>query len=396
MSNPLTSVSPFNGSAPGWTVSPPERYPGNGILVGNAGKNYHFNPLCEGTIDGSNPGYGYQKIGSGTFSVDSGQSPPYGTKCIKMVTAGAGSQEGVRIYSDKMGALTGAAEPIAAAVYVKGDGVLNVQTTVVYTDSSFQTVTTPIVPSGDWVRYFPPIYTLNPAKTLSQSHTDIRRQGTQAGTFYVACPQIERSPASTEFMAGSLGAGLSWDASANASPSTRAASAASRSPSGILIPSAGAIAFRATPTIETGVEEIWGEVGAKGSGTDHVRWGRDSSKHPFVEWSANDASYQRLTGSEALNALTAYDLYLGHSATTISLAVDAGTLQTGTRDAVSGSWGAGNIKLQATAGGVIYQPFATFSRTLSAKEIATLNSKTNWTRSTLSAGGMSTFQLRPY
>lgn len=213
---------------------------------------------------------------------------------------------------------------------------------------------------------------------------------------YVVALQIEIGARSTSEVAGSFGAGYSSSGALHASSSARAASSASISPTGILDPASGAIAFRVTPTIETGVEEIWGECGVKGAGTDHLRWGRDASKHPFVEWSSNDAAYQRLTASETLNALTAYDLYLGHSATTISLAVDAGTLQTGTRDAVSASWGAGNLTLEASAGGVIYQPFATFDRTLTAKEIATLNGKNNWTMKVLAGNPYTNFQLRPY
>lgn len=192
------------------------------------------------------------------------------------------------------------------------------------------------------------------------------------------------------------GNGYDWSGTAHASTSTRAASSASISPSGILAPGSGAVAFRVTPTIETGVEEIWGECGTKGAGTDHIQWGRDSTKHPFVEWSSNDAAYQRLTGSETLSAGTAYDVYFGWNGTAIELAVDAGTLQTGTRAAVSGDFSTGDLTLEASAGGVIYQPFATFSRTLTAKEIATLNGKNNWTMKVLAGNPYRNFQLRPY
>jgi hypothetical protein len=129
--------------------------------------------------------------------------------------------------------------------------------------------------------------------------------------------------------------------------SIRAASSAAISPSGILSPSSGAIAFRVTPTIETGLEEIWGECGVKGSGTDHVQWGRDASTHPFVEWSANNAAYQRLTGTETLAAGTECLFYTDWDGTAIRLSIDNGTIQTDTRDAVSDSWGAGDLVLKA-------------------------------------------------
>ena len=115
-----------------------------------------------------------------------------------------------------------------------------------------------------------------------------------------------------------------------------------------------------------------------------------------MEWSSNDAAYQRLTGSETLSAGTAYDLYFGWNGTAIELAVDAGTLQTDTRDAVEGDFSTGDLTLEASAGGVIYQPFATFNRTLTAKEIATLNGKNNWTMNVLTGNPYINFQLRPY
>lgn len=206
---------------------------------------------------------------------------------------------------------------------------------------------------------------------------------------YFAAVQCEKKSYVTSFALTTFGSGYS-------ATNVRAASSASISPSGILAPDSGALAFRITPTIETGLEEIWGECGVKGAGTDHLRWGRDASTHPFVEWSANDAAYQRLTGTETLSAGTAYDLYLGHTGTVTSLAVDAGTLQTGTRAAVSGDFSTGDLTLEASAGGVIYQPFATFNRTLTAKEIATLNGKNNWTMKVLAGNPYRNFQLRPY
>ena len=214
-------------------------------------------------------------------------------------------------------------------------------------------------------------------------------------------PQYELLPYATSLIpladgSGAPLAGYAFTSTAHNSPSNRHASSAAIDPTGILAPGSGALAFRITPTIETGLEEIWGECGVKGAGTDHLRWGRDASKHPFCEWSSNDAAYQRLTASETLTAGTAYDVYLGHTGTVTSLAVDAGTLQTGTRAAVSGDFSTGDLTLEASAGGVIYQLFATFSRTLTAKEIATLNGKNNWTMNVLAGNPYINFQLRPY
>jgi len=170
----------------------------------------------------------------------------------------------------------------------------------------------------------------------------------------------------TSPVAGSLGLGYGWTNAAHGSfsYSTRAASSASVPTAGIISPNSGSLAFRATPTIETGLEEIWGECGVKAASTDHVRWGRDATKHPFVEWSSNDAAYQRLTATETIDAGVETFLYLGHDGTDTSLQVGAGTLQTGTRAVVSDSFGAGPIKLQASAGGNVVGPLATYDRFL--------------------------------
>lgn len=164
---------------------------------------------------------------------------------------------------------------------------------------------------------------------------------------YVAAMQIELGAVSTSFTAGSLGLGYAWSSTAHASTSTRAASSASIATANHIAPSSGSIAFRVTPQIETGLEELWGETGTKGVGTDHLRWGRDATKHLYMEWSSNNAAYQRITSTETLDALTQYFCYLDWDGTAIRLQVGQGAMQSGSRDAVSGSWGAGDLVLKA-------------------------------------------------
>lgn len=200
---------------------------------------------------------------------------------------------------------------------------------------------------------------------------------------YTTCLQAEKKTYATSYADASLGTGYASVGTLWASGHTRAASSASISPAGILAPASGALAMRLTPTIETGVEEIWGECGTKGTGTDHIQWGRDATKHPFVEWSANDAAYQRLTATETVDADTEHFFYFGHDGTATSLQVDAGTLQTGTRAAVSASFGAGELTLQASAGGVIFHELAMFSEMLGPEQVAKLESTQNWSMNTL-------------
>lgn len=123
--------------------------------------------------------------------------------------------------------------------------------------------------------------------------------------------------------------------------------AVSLDPAGILDPSNGSLAIRIKRIEDSGAEEVYGECGVKGAGTDHVQWGIDSSDHPFVEWSSNNAAYQRLTGTETIGASTEFLFYIGWVGLTQELSIDAGTKHTGTRDVVSGSWGAGDLVLEA-------------------------------------------------
>jgi len=352
----MSKVATFNGASDGFTVTGPERY-SSGLWLEEGTTNLLLNPSFETNLTS------WTAEANITATRDTSEFE-YGAASVKLVKNASGSANA----GFRQDVTTSIGQVYTFAVSVKGTATaMNLVVT-----SVGNTVASALTNS-----FARKQYTFTAALVSSRCALQTGT-GSSGEIVWGDGAQVENKPYATSYV-----------------DTTRAASSASISPSGILSPSSGALAFRITPTIETGVEEIWGECGVKGSGTDHVRWGRDSSKHPFVEWSANNASYQRLTGSETLNALTAYDLYLGHSATTISLAVDAGTLQTGTRDAISDSWGAGDLTLKATTGGVVYNQFATFNRPLSASEIKTLDRRNSWSR-TMFGNPYRNFQLRPY
>lgn len=388
--NPVTHVSTFDGAALGWTLAGPERFPA-GIWLEEATTNLLVNPSAEAATLAN-----WNATSGASISKDTAEFL-VGAASAKIVTPGSFIGEGA-FTSSVSGIGTTTARTFIGSVSAWGSGNFRLYVDCLYGDASSDAATDQnITLSAAKDRFATNLLTVNAAKTLSQLRLLMRTRGAeQALTAHEDAAQIEEKTYATSFAYGDMGTGYAFTGTAHASTSTRAASSASISPSGILAPGSGALAFRITPTIETGLEEIWGECGVKGSGTDHLRWGRDASKHPFVEWSSNDAAYQRLTATETLTAGTAYDLYLGHTGTVTSLAVDAGTLQTGTRAAVSGDFSTGDLTLEASAGGVIYQPFATFSRTLTAKEIATLNGKNNWTMKVLAGNPYINFQLRPY
>lgn len=396
MSNPTTHVETFDSSLGAFTGVQPIRYD-SGLWLEEATTNYAINPVGgvntfgfnastnmaierTATLPGPLPGWlGGTVTTTFRLYATADKSPGILASLVTAVDAAGMHQTAMLIWIPT--AFGASAMVLRANNFVGGtntDGPVNMALR-----DQWQVVNGSIdVNAGDLSGHLAPTTT---AGTVASGQE-----------FWVTALSCQPGAYRTSPAIGSAGSGFSWVGTAHLSASTRAASSASISPTGILAPGSGALAFRITPTIETGLEEIWGECGVKGAGTDHLRWGRDASTHPFVEWSSNDAAYQRLTASETLAAGTAYDLYFGHTGTVTSLAVDAGTLQTGTRDAVSGDFSTGDLTLEASAGGVIYQPFATFNRTLTAKEIATLNGKNNWTMNVLAGNPYRNFQLRPY
>lgn len=371
MSNPTTLVEPFNGALGAFSGVAPIRYNG-GLWLEEGATNLATTPLAPTVL-------AYGHITSATVTGLSIDHPLGGhSDRVKRVTIASGAGG-----TDQFGANVSLPSPPASGTSFRCSVLMQfsagrigdtVQLQLGQRTGAGTVVTTTLksyVVSGAMQLLSDDIVMSTADRTTIYVYVRSNAAGDQdiGSTFDVTFLDVRQSPYSTSACpsvdsSGTILSGWIWSGTAHASTSTRAASSASISPAGILSPSSGAIAFRITPTIETGVEEIWGECGVKGSGTDHVQWGRDASKHPFVEWSSNDASYQRLTASETWNALVAKTLYLGWDSTTAYLQVDSGTLQTHARDAVSASWGAGNLKLQASKGGNIVTPFSAYSEHL--------------------------------
>ena len=379
MSNPTTLVEQFSGSLGALTGVAPIRY-NNGLWLEAAGTNKLANPSFE--TDAST--WALFNGGTGTV-ISSTDWSKVGTHSLKTVTNGDAFRQGVNNTSSRPSTAGIETWMLTGTVYIPvSTAVLKVFVIAV---NGWETLLDLTLNGQGEFDIAQALTTTN----ATELRIVVRWDGTVAGTFYLDALDLRPGSYADSYVDGSLGSGYGGSAGAW----TRAASSASISPSGILSPSSGALAFRLTPTIETGVEELWGECGVKGAGTDHLRWGRDSTKHPFVEWSSNDAAYERLRATETADAGTAYDLYLGYDGTDVSLCVDAGAANTGSRAAVSDSFGAGDLTLEASAGGVIYNQFATFNRTLSASEIRTLDRRISWSR-TMFGNPFTYFQLRPY
>jgi len=129
-----------------------------------------------------------------------------------------------------------------------------------------------------------------------------------------------------------------------------------------------------TPTISPGAEEIWGELGEKLAGADHIRWGRDSTKHPFVEWSGNDSAYTRVTLTATVDAgdehFYSIEWHVGD--TDFRLYLDDDPSENDTIPSPQESYGAGDFVLEATAGGVIYGGLAICNERLTNDQRARL------------------------
>lgn len=209
-------------------------------------------------------------------------------------------------------------------------------------------------------------------------------------TLYSTGWQIEQLPFATSLSVNSFGDGYS-----GTTTHIRAASSASISPSGILAPGSGSLAFRYTRTIDTGGTETILECGTAGSGTDYLSISVNSSDKLVVSWNSDNAGAQTVTSMDSIAVDTEYFVYTDWNSTDINLRVGAAT-DTDTRNAVQDDFGAGDLTLEASAGGAIFNGFAAYDRPLTDYEQSRLYAQPVWGWQTLvRSNKFNTFQLRP-
>ena len=242
--------------------------------------------------------------------------------------------------------------------------------------------------------------TLAGGGTVAKVTCGFRAGAATAVDFVLDAVQLEQKAYATSYCDGTLGTGYSWSGTAHASTSSRTAATDSAATTNRINISAGSAVFRYQRSVDTSGEEIYGEVGTKGASTDHIRWGVDSSDRAFVEWSSNNAAYQRVTRTGSLSIGTKYVWYVDWSGTTANIALGTESLTSGTRAAISGSWGAGNIVLEAVTGGDYIGPVVIYDRPLTAAERAKVSAAIDsngaaslWT--VLGSNAYRNFQLRP-
>jgi len=114
-----------------------------------------------------------------------------------------------------------------------------------------------------------------------------------------------------------------------------------------------------------------------------------------VSWNSDNAGAQTVTSTDSIAVDTEYFVYTDWNSTDINLRVDAAT-DTDTRNAVQDDFGAGDLTLQASAGGAIFNGFAAYDRPLTDYEQSRLYAQPVWGLQTLGRSNkFNTFQLRP-
>lgn len=370
MGNPTTHVSAFDDSSPGWTVVGPERYgPAGGLWAEEATTNRFPNPRPTTVTAGATVANS-AVMGRDTSVVFEDDVASWSFAC-----PGAVMNEGAQIGVGGLSLAGG--NPWSAQCKVIGPvgKVVRYWLRLVYSDASqSDTATQTVSLDGTWQSIELPNVSSNGTKTISGQYLMVRNNAAEAFTFNISRVQFEERPYCTSVAIGDMGDGYAFTGTAHNSASTRAASSASISPTGILDTYLGAIVFVATPTIETGAEEIWGELGEKLAGADHIRWGRDSTKHPFVEWSGNDSAYTRVTLTATVDAgdehFYSIEWHVGD--TDFRLYLDDDPSENDTIPSPQESYGAGDFVLEATAGGVIYGGLAICNERLTNDQRARL------------------------
>lgn len=346
MSNPTTKAATFNGSLDGFTGVDPIRY-SSGLWLEEASANSVYNPVAATNVtawfNGANIMVSQETSLPGPLP-----APLAGLVATAIKFTATGNVTG------SIG--VGTANPAAAGTYAIGAYVwvptaFSATSLVLqgrnFVGSSGVNGTVDLAKRDQWQWV---TGSISPVSGDLNGHVGLQiLSGTmisgQVVWATVACLFDESYPTSP--IAEVLGTGYANTGTAHNSPTTRAASSASISPSGILAPGSGALAFRFRRLIDTGGIETILECGTDGAGTDYLALTIDASDKLVMAWTANGGSAQTVTSTDSIAVDTEYLLYVEWDGTQMALSLDNGALVTGTRDTPQGSWGAGDLVLKA-------------------------------------------------
>lgn len=342
MSNPTNLVAEFDGSLTYTGTSGAGTFVGvdpiaydDGLVLVSAATNRCTNPSFEsGLTIGDGSGL-YSHLG-GTVQRETGDANATGTYCASIASA-TNQVGGVMNVAD-----TTLGDSVFSVDYWLASGgddwyyyLTNTDFSVIFDEGNLPT------PTGTTQR-------LAIAYSAAVNPAIVRlwflRRSDSAGELRIDAIRLGDD---ATYFDGSDGDGYGWSGTPHESTSTRAASSASVATAGHIDPASGSLAFRYKRLIDTGGEEIILTSGVVGSGTDYLEIGVDATDHLYMEWDSDNGGANRVTSTGTISVDTEYFLYFEWDGTTIGLSIDNGTVETDTRDAVEGDWGAGDLELVA-------------------------------------------------
>ena len=345
MPNPMSHLSTFDGSSPGWSVVAPNRFDG-GIWLEEVGTNLVANPVLATNT------YGWDRWGATAVTrVDT--TLTIGDWSLQLTRpATESSQKGIASNSVGRMPVTAGLAYMASLSAVSSVAINNAVIGIRWLDASNALLSTTSV--GSQAVGTDPAYPTRlritgvaPANATQAEIVAYTTAGAIGDWQQYTRFQLEQHDYETSLIVGNKGGGYGYTGTPNQSSSTRAASSAAISPSGILSPDSGAVAFRFTRKIDTGGIETILECGTDGASTDYLALTIDASDKLVMAWTANGGSAQTVTSAESIAVDTEYLLYIEWDGTQMALSLDNGALVTGTRDTPQGSWGAGDLVLKA-------------------------------------------------
>jgi hypothetical protein len=317
MSNPTTLVGTDAFSKTG-----PERYLDGGLW------------LEEGTVNGvTNPSFevnttNWGANNTGNTIARSTIRASDGSASLLVSGDGSVSQQGAISSPGGSAAASGQQWALAADIYSPAGGETVRFVAAERTGAGTIVVDTPgptLTLAAGWHRRFS-VITLAGGVTTELVRFKLVTPTSQVIALNLDACQIEHKPYATSYTA-----------------STRAASSASISPTGILDPATGSLAFRLTRKIDTGDIEYILNCGTDGD--DRLRIYIDTDDRLRVAWDTGGALPQSVVSSSTIAVGTEYLVYTEWDGINIAMSLDAGTLVTGIRDVPLGSWGTDDLVL---------------------------------------------------
>lgn len=328
MSNPTTLASLFNGAAPGWAITGPERYV-NGLWLEEG----TTNELANSSFEANTSGWAANNSGN-TIERTTDRSSD-GAASLRIVGDGSVSQQGTSNSGSSPAATSGERWALSADVFAVGGETVRFVASErnsgggLVLDTQGPTLT---LASGWHRRNF--AATLAGGGTVARVRFKFFTPTAQAIDLDLDACQLEKKPYATSYTAG-----------------TRAASSASISPAGILSPVKGSLPFWFRRKIDTGGIEPIVDCGDGTSGKDRLRVRINAADKLELSWQTNGGGERVIQSAVSLAVDTDYLIYVGwngvHMELSVSTLGNPGAKATGTRDAPAGDWGTAPLTLKA-------------------------------------------------